>query len=98
METTTKKTSKTNQKNIRSATTFRAFLQGDIGAKITSNLSEEINALLQVITDNDEVLIRLESAGGVVHGYGLAASQLHRLRKKSIPLVVAVDKWQQWGI
>jgi serine protease SohB len=28
----------------------------------------------------------------VVHGYGLAASQLQRLRDKQIPLTVAVDK------
>ncbi|MCS5933225.1 S49 family peptidase [Klebsiella pneumoniae subsp. pneumoniae] len=37
-------------------------------------------------------MIRLESPGGVVHGYGLAASQLQRLRDKQIPLTVAVDK------
>ena len=40
----------------------------------------------------DQVVIRLESPGGVVHGYGLAASQLQRLRDKQIPLTVAVDK------
>lgn len=40
----------------------------------------------------DEVLLRLESPGGVVHGYGLAASQLERLRKGGIRLTVAVDK------
>ncbi len=40
----------------------------------------------------DQVILRLESPGGVVHGYGLAASQLQRLRDKQIPLTVAVDK------
>nr|EKS1069935.1 protease SohB [Cronobacter sakazakii] len=40
----------------------------------------------------DEVLVRLESPGGVVHGYGLAASQLQRLRERQIPLTIAVDK------
>ncbi|EPW3486810.1 protease SohB, partial [Cronobacter sakazakii] len=30
--------------------------------------------------------------GGVVHGYGLAASQLQRLRERQIPLTIAVDK------
>ncbi|EOC1242753.1 protease SohB, partial [Cronobacter sakazakii] len=35
---------------------------------------------------------RLESPGGVVHGYGLAASQLQRLRERQIPLTIAVDK------
>ncbi|EKY1911664.1 protease SohB, partial [Cronobacter sakazakii] len=38
------------------------------------------------------VLVRLESPGGVVHGYGLAASQLQRLRERQIPLTIAVDK------
>ncbi|EGZ7035818.1 protease SohB, partial [Cronobacter sakazakii] len=37
-------------------------------------------------------LVRLESPGGVVHGYGLAASQLQRLRERQIPLTIAVDK------
>ncbi|EGT4952934.1 protease SohB, partial [Cronobacter sakazakii] len=36
--------------------------------------------------------VRLESPGGVVHGYGLAASQLQRLRERQIPLTIAVDK------
>ena len=40
----------------------------------------------------DEVVVRLESGGGVVHGYGLAASQLQRIREQKIPLTVAVDK------
>lgn len=48
--------------------------------------------MLSVAKSGDEVLLRLESPGGVVHGYGLAASQLQRLREKGIPLTVAVDK------
>ncbi|MDC0524502.1 protease SohB, partial [Porticoccaceae bacterium] len=43
-------------------------------------------------TPKDEVLLRLESSGGMVHSYGLASSQLDRLRKKNIPLTVCVDK------
>lgn len=38
------------------------------------------------------MLLRLESPGGVVHGYGLAASQLQRLRQAGVRLTVAVDK------
>jgi serine protease SohB len=56
------------------------------------NLREEITAILSVAEEQDEVLVRLESPGGVVHGYGLAASQLQRIRNKSVPLTVAVDK------
>ena len=48
--------------------------------------------MLTTATTADEVLLRLESAGGMVHSYGLAASQLDRLRKKNIPITVSVDK------
>ncbi|PPY35751.1 protease SohB, partial [Cronobacter sakazakii] len=49
-------------------------------------------AVRAVAKPADEVLVRLESPGGVVHGYGLAASQLQRLRERQIPLTIAVDK------
>jgi serine protease SohB len=65
---------------------------GDIRASAVSSLREEITAILMVATEYDEVFMRLESGGGVVHGYGLAASQLMRLREKNIPLTVSVDK------
>ena len=65
---------------------------GDIRASAVSSLREEITAILMVATKNDEVFVRLESSGGVVHGYGLAASQLMRLRDKNISLTVSVDK------
>jgi len=65
---------------------------GDIRASAVSAMREEITAILTVATDKDEVFVRLESGGGVVHGYGLAASQLMRVRDKKIPLTVSVDK------
>ncbi len=65
---------------------------GDLQASAVTNLREEITAVLSIASESDEVLIRLESPGGVVHGYGLAASQLLRIRSKGIPLTVAVDK------
>jgi len=65
---------------------------GDIRASAVASLREEITAVLTVAKENDEVFVRLESSGGVVHGYGLAASQLMRVRDKNIPLTVAVDK------
>ena len=65
---------------------------GDLHASATGSLREEISGLLQVAGDGDEVLLRLESEGGVVHGYGLAASQLRRIRERGIRLTVAVDK------
>jgi len=40
----------------------------------------------------DEVLVNVESGGGVVHGYGLAASQLQRIKDKNIKLTISIDK------
>ncbi|WWP01401.1 MAG: protease SohB [Candidatus Dasytiphilus stammeri] len=65
---------------------------GSIDAKEVNSLREEISAVLLVATNNDQVLLRLESYGGTVHNYGLAASQLQRLRNKGIFLTVAVDQ------
>ena len=65
---------------------------GDVQASQVINLREEITAILSVAQERDEVLVRLESPGGIVHGYGLAASQLQRIRNKSILLTVSVDK------
>ncbi|GAA3913751.1 protease SohB [Litoribacillus peritrichatus] len=65
---------------------------GDINASATDSMREEISAVLMTAEPCDEVVVRLESPGGVVHGYGLAASQLDRIIKKDIPLTVCVDK------
>ena len=66
--------------------------KGSMDAHEVSSLREEITAVLTVATPQAQVVVRLESPGGVVHGYGLAASQLQRIRDKQIPLTVAVDK------
>ena len=65
---------------------------GNISASAVGHLREEITAVLTQATPNDEVLLKLESAGGMVHSYGLASSQLDRLRKMNVPLTVCVDK------
>lgn len=66
--------------------------KGSMDAHEVASLREEVSAVLAVAKPEDEVLLRLESPGGVVHGYGLASSQLQRLRDKGIRLTVAVDK------
>ena len=66
--------------------------KGSMDAHEVSALREEVTAVLAVFKPQDQVVVRLESPGGVVHGYGLAASQLQRLREKKIPLTIAVDK------
>ena len=76
----------------RKPSLYVLHFKGDISASETAALREEISAIVQVAKPNDEVLLCLESPGGVVHGYGLAASQLMRLKQHNIKLTVAVDK------
>lgn len=71
---------------------FVVDFDGDIKASAVENMRHEITALLTLATPQDEVVLRLESGGGMVHGYGLAASQLVRIRDAGIPLTVCVDK------
>jgi len=66
--------------------------KGSMDAHQVEHLREEITAILCVANKEDEVLVRLESGGGVVHGYGLAASQLQRIKEKGLKLTIAVDK------
>lgn len=73
----------------------RVFLidfKGSMDAREVESLRREISAVLAVAGDKDEVFVRVESGGGVVHGYGLAASQLQRIRDRGLTLTVAVDK------
>ncbi len=65
---------------------------GDIKASAVGMLTECINAILLTASKDDQVLLRLESPGGIVPGYGLGASQLQRLRDANIHLTIAVDK------
>lgn len=71
---------------------FVINFDGNISASAVTDLREEITAVLTQAGADDEVVIKLESAGGMVHSYGLASSQLDRLRKQNIPLTVCIDK------
>ena len=71
---------------------FVLDFDGDIKASATESLRHEITALLTLATPKDEVVLRLESGGGMVHSYGLASSQLARIRDAGVPLTVCIDK------
>ncbi|MBY4677261.1 protease SohB [Marinobacterium arenosum] len=71
---------------------FVLDFDGDIKASEVEPLREEINAVLSLAEADDEVVLRLESAGGLVHSYGLAASQLERIKRKGIALTICVDE------
>ena len=71
---------------------FVLTFDGDIAASGVEALRQEVSAVLGAAQAGDEVVVRVESAGGAVHGYGLAASQLARIRSRGVTLTVAVDK------
>lgn len=72
---------------------FVLDFEGDPKASQVDDLRQLVTAVLSMArVGTDEVLLRLESPGGMVHAYGLAASQLHRIRSKDIPLTICVDK------
>lgn len=71
---------------------FVVDFEGDVQASAVAGLREEVTAILSVATEEDEVVVRLESPGGMVHSYGLASSQLLRIVSRNIPLTIAVDK------
>jgi serine protease SohB len=71
---------------------FVLNFQGDIRASAVANLREEITAILLTIKPRDEVIVKLDSPGGIVNAYGLAASQLKRLKDANVKLTVAIDK------
>ena len=67
--------------------------KGDMAASAVENLREEITLVLATAkAGRDRVVVRLESPGGMVHGYGLAAAQLVRLRDAGFHLTICVDK------
>lgn len=71
---------------------FVLNFEGSPMAKEVDSLRKEITAVLCVAQKGDEVLVNVESGGGVVHGYGLAASQLQRIKDKNIKLTISIDK------
>lgn len=90
-----KETKREQKQKAKKAVTKNVFVlnfHGDINASAVAALSEEVTAIIGIAKKGDEVTVRLESAGGVVHAYGLAAAQLQRFRQKNIPLTVIVDK------
>ena len=71
---------------------FVLTFNGDLVASGVESLRREISAVLGAASEGDELVVRVESAGGMVHGYGLGASQLARVRGHGLRLTVAVDK------
>lgn len=91
----TKATKKAQKEKVKSEGRPRSFVidfKGDLKATAVTSLREEVSAILAVADEKDEIILRLDNHGGVVHEHGLAASQLTRIRDRDIPLTVCVDR------
>lgn len=80
------------ERRTRERKTYVIDFKGDLMASAVDSLREEVSAILEVAGPSDGVVLRLESPGGAAHSYGLAASQLARLRERKIHLTVCVDR------
>ena len=87
-----KEAEKVSAEDAKAKKYFVINFEGNIAADAVASLREEITAILSMATSKDEVVLRLESPGGMVHAYGLASSQLLRIKNKKIPLTICVDK------
>lgn len=86
------KKSKPEEADVKSRV-FVLNFNGDIKASDVDCFRESITAVLRIANpEKDEVVVKLESPGGMVHSYGLAAAQLDRIKKKGIKLTACVDK------
>jgi len=87
------KAKKSEPDDVKKARVFVLNFDGDIKASAVEGLREAVTAVLQIADPGrDEILVKLESAGGMVHSYGLASAQLDRIKKKGIKLTACVDK------
>ena len=83
---------KNKKKKTRKPKAYILDFIGDIKASAVPSLREEVTAILDIAKRNDQIVLRLDNHGGVVHEHGLAASQLARIRQKKIHLTIVVDK------
>jgi len=88
-----KETKKADKNPAAKPRLFVLNFDGDIKASAVTELQHCLNAILPVLDKSkDEILLKLESGGGMVHAYGLAAAQLDRIRQREIKLTVTIDK------
>ena len=67
---------------------------GDVRASQAEQLREEVTGLLRSAKKErgDEVVLRLNTGGGTVTGYGLAAAQLMRIKDAGLKLTICVEQ------
>lgn len=88
----TKQQKKAAKKDKPENKIFVISFKGDIQASQVEALRQEVSAVLAVATANDEIIVRIDSPGGVVNGYGFAAAQLERIRQAKLNLTICIDQ------
>ncbi len=83
-----KATKKDNPKNK----VFVINFKGDIHASQVEGLREEVSAVLVAAKEEDEIIVRIDSPGGIVNGYGFATAQLERMRQAGLTLTICIDQ------
>ena len=71
---------------------FVTYFVGDVFASTVAILRKEVTAIVRSAEPGDEALVVLQSAGGTVTGYGLAAAQLLRIKEAGLALTIAVEQ------
>ena len=71
---------------------FVTEFPGDPTASQVANLREEVTAIVRNSKPGDEVLVVLQTGGGTVTGYGLAAAQLKRFKENGMKLTICVEQ------
>jgi len=71
---------------------FVTRFPGDTTASQVAELRETVTGITQSCQPDDEVLVVLQTGGGTVTGYGLAAAQLLRLKDAGLRLTIAVEQ------
>jgi serine protease SohB len=88
----TKEQKKAAKKDKLENKVFVINFKGDMHASQVEGLREEVSAVLAAAKANDEIIVRIDSPGGVVNGYGFAAAQLERIRQADLSLTICIDQ------
>lgn len=87
-----KEQKKLEKQNSPKEKVFVINFKGDLHASQVENLRKEVSTILAVAKSEDEIIVRIDSPGGVVNGYGFAAAQLERIRQSGLNLTICIDQ------
>ncbi len=88
-----KQAKKEAKASVKKSTIYVIDFDGDVKASAVKQLRDEVTTIIGAAKPGvDKVLVNITSQGGMVHTYGLAASQLQRFKSNNIELITSIDK------